>query len=405
MLEPDMPVKQPKLLVFSSLFPSSVRPGAGVFIKERMFRVGHQLPLVVVSPVPWFPMQSLLRCWKPNFRPQPEAYAEIDGVPVYYPKFFSIPGFFKSFDGFFMAVSCLLTLLKIRKKYRFDLIDAHFAYPDGYAAGLLGRWFNVPVTITLRGTEVTLSKFPGRRQRILSAIKRANRVFSVAESLKRHVTGLGAQADKIQVVGNGVDTAVFYPVDKVQARQALGIDGQAKVLISVGGLVERKGFHRVIEVLPELLKSYPDIVYLIVGGDSPEGNIRARLEQQVETLGLTNNVRFLGAKPSTELKTPLSAADIFVLATANEGWANVFLEAMACGLPIITTDVGGNREVVCDDDFGTVVPFGDRSALLAALNQALQKQWDMAKLINYAKLNSWEKRVNILVREFTELVG
>ncbi|PPD05281.1 MAG: glycosyl transferase family 1 [Methylobacter sp.] len=400
-----MPAKSPKLLVFSSLFPSSVRPNAGVFIKERMFRVGRQLPVVVVSPVPWFPLQQLIRYWKPNFRPQPEPYAEIDGIEVYYPKFFSIPGFFKSQDGFFMAASCVLTLLKIRKNCRFDLIDAHFAYPDGYAASLLGRWFKVPVTITLRGTEVTLSKFPGRRQRILAAIKNASRVFAVAESLKLHVTRLGAQAGKIKVIGNGVDTEVFHPVDKLQARQSLGIDEQTKVLISIGGLVERKGFHRVLEILPELLKSYPDLVYLIVGGDSPEGNIRSRLEQQVESLGLTKQVRFLGAKPSYELKTALSAADVFVLATANEGWANVFLEAMACGLPVITTDVGGNREVVCAENLGTIVPFGDTPALLSALNQALQKQWDSVKLINYARLNSWETRVEVLVREFTELVG
>ncbi|PPD21499.1 MAG: glycosyl transferase family 1 [Methylobacter sp.] len=400
-----MPAKSPKLLVFSSLFPSSVRPNAGVFIKERMFRVGRQLPVVVVSPVPWFPLQQLIRYWKPNFRPQPEPYAEIDGIEVYYPKFFSIPGFFKSQDGFFMAASCVLTLLKIRKNYRFDLIDAHFAYPDGYAASLLGRWFKVPVTITLRGTEVTLSKFPGRRKRILAALKSASRVFAVAESLKLHVTRLGAQADKIKVIGNGVDTEVFHPVDKLQARRSLELDEQAKVLISVGGLVERKGFHRVLEILPELLKSYPDLVYLIVGGDSPEGNIRSRLEQQVESLGLTKQVRFLGAKPSYELKTALSAADVFVLATANEGWANVFLEAMACGLPVITTDVGGNREVVCAENLGTIVPFGDTPALLSALNQALQKQWDSVKLINYARLNSWETRVEVLVREFTELVG
>lgn len=400
-----MPAKSPKLLVFSSLFPSSVRPNAGVFIKERMFRVGRQLSVVVVSPVPWFPLQQLIRYWKPNFRPQPEPYAEIDGIEVYYPKFFSIPGFFKSHDGFFMAASCVLTLLKIRKNYRFDLIDAHFAYPDGYAASLLGRWFKVPVTITLRGTEVTLSKFPGRRKRILAALKNASRVFAVAESLKLHVTRLGAQAGKIKVIGNGVDTEVFHPVDKLQARRSLGIDEQTKVLISVGGLVERKGFHRVLEILPELLKSYPDLVYLIVGGDSPEGNIRSRLEQQAESLGLTKQVRFLGAKPSYELKTALSAADVFVLATANEGWANVFLEAMACGLPVITTDVGGNREVVCAENLGTIVPFGDTPALLAALNQALQKQWDSVKLINYARLNSWETRVEVLVREFTELVG
>jgi teichuronic acid biosynthesis glycosyltransferase TuaC len=175
------------------------------------------------------------------------------------------------------------------------------------------------------------------------------------------------------------------------------------VLVSVGGLVDRKGFHRVIEVLPALVVRYPKLIYLIVGGDSPEGNIRERLEHQLKTLKLENNVRFLGAYPSERLKVPLSSADLFVLATANEGWANVFLEAMACGLPVITTEVGGNKEVVNDPRLGTVVPFGDSKALLAALLHGLEMNWDRSLIIQYARENSWDTRVKILVEEFQRI--
>jgi glycosyltransferase involved in cell wall biosynthesis len=177
----------------------------------------------------------------------------------------------------------------------------------------------------------------------------------------------------------------------------------AKVIVSVGGLVDRKGFHRVIEILPELIKHYPNLVYLIVGGESAEGNIRARLETQVKTLRLENHVRFLGAYPSEQLKIPLSAADCFVLATANEGWANVFLEAMACGLPVITTDVGGNKEVINDASLGTVVPFGNAPALLTALIDALAVSWDTQAIIRYAQANSWQTRVELLVNEFQQI--
>lgn len=396
-------MSRPKLLVFSSLFPSDKRPNAGVFIRERLFRVAKQIPVIVVSPVPWFPFQGVIRYWRPHFRPQPDKYEEQDSVQVYFPRFLSIPGLFKSWDGFFMALGSLSTLIKLRKQ--FNIIDAHFAYPDGYAATLLGKWLQIPVTITLRGTEVPLSKMPGRKTRLLIALKNATRVFSVSDSLKQHVVSLGAERDKIRVIGNGVDVVKFYPLAKSAARSELNIPEYAKVLVSVGGLVDRKGFHRVIEVLPALVAKYPELIYLVVGGDSPEGNIRERLEHQVKTLKLEGNVRFLGAYPSEQLKVPLSAADLFVLATANEGWANVFLEAMACGLPIITTEVGGNKEVVNGPRLGTVVPLGDSDALIAALLQGLAGGWDRSLIIQYARENSWDTRVKILVEEFQSIVS
>lgn len=396
-------MSQPKLLVYCSLFPSNKRPNAGVFIRERMFRVGQHLPIVVVSPVPWFPMQGIIRYWKPDFRPQPDKFEVQQGVQVYFPRFFSIPGLFKSWDGFFMALGSLPTLIKLKRE--FNIIDAHFAYPDGYAAILLGKWFKVPVTITLRGTEVPLAKMQGRKIRMLKAINDATRVFSVADSLKQHVIGLGADKNKIRVVGNGVDTNKFYPLDRLQERAELNIPADANVLISVGALVDRKGFHRVIDVLPELLEQYPDLIYLVVGGDSPEGNIREQLVQQVKALKLENHVRFLGALSSDQLKKPLSSADLFVLSTANEGWANVFLEAMACGLPVVTTDVGGNREVINSDNLGIIVPFSDRQALSNALRQALNNTWNKEKIICYAQNNAWDTRVEILLEEFKKIVG
>lgn len=392
------------LLVFSSLFPSIKRPGAGVFIRERMFRVGQHIPIIVVSPVSWFPLQSIIRYWKPYFRLQPDSYEEQDGIKVFYPRFFSVPGIFKHWDGFFMALGVWFFLRKVKKQYDFNLIDAHFAYPDGYAASLLGKWLNIPVTITLRGTEVPLSKDPAKKTRMIEALANAERVFSVANSLKEHVVKLGANRDKIEVIGNGVDCKKFYPVDKCEARKKLNIPESAKVIISIGGLVDRKGFHRVLDVMPELVKEFPEIIFLIVGGDSPEGGIRNKLEIQVQQLNLLNHVRFLGALPSEELKIPLSAADVFVLATANEGWANVFLEAMACGLPVVTTDVGGNQEVVNSPELGLIVPFGDAKALEKAVTEAIVRQWDKDKILHYATENNWEKRVAVLVNNFRQIM-
>jgi glycosyltransferase involved in cell wall biosynthesis len=394
---------EPKLLVFSSLFPSQIRPNAGVFIRERMFRVGKQIPIIVVSPVPWFPFQGIIRYWYPQFRPQPISYEEQEGVNVFFPRFFSIPGLLRSYDGFFMALGALPRLLQLKKQ--FSIIDAHFAYPDGYAATLLGKWLNIPVTITLRGTEVPLAKIKRRKVKILAALNCATQVFSVSDSLKQFVVSLGANGDKIQVIGNGIDVIKFRAIAKSTARAELSISESTKVLVSVGALVDRKGYHRVIELLPALVNQYPDLLYLIVGGDSPEGNIRIKLEQQVKVLNLDKHVRFLGAYASDQLKIPLSAADLFVLATANEGWANVFLEAMACGLPVITTDVGGNKEVIVNSELGAVVPFGNPRDLLTAISNGLDKSWNNPLIIQFAQNNAWDYRVKILVDNFNRITS
>lgn len=398
-----MSERHPRLAVFTTLFPHPGQPHAGVFIRERMFRVGQVLPLVVVAPVPWFPLQGLIRLFRPHFRPAAPYHEVQQGFDVYHPRFFSVPGLFKAWDGFFMALGSYRLFARLKQREGFDIIDAHFAYPDGYAATLLGKWFKAAVTITLRGTEVPLAREPARRRRIVHALARADRVFSVAEALKRFVTGLGADADKILVVGNGVDSRKFSPMAKAEARAALGLPSDALLLITVGGLVERKGFHRVIELLPELRRQFPNLAYLIVGGASAEGDWRAKLEAQVAQLGLNEAVYFLGAMPSEQLRAPLSAADVFVLASRNEGWANVLLEAMACGLPVVATDVGGNREVVCDEALGRIVPFGDAAELQQALAASLSKGWDRDVIVAHAGDNDWAKRITVLVGEFERI--
>lgn len=393
----------PRIVVLSSLFPSGIQPNAGLFVRERMFRVGARLPLAVVAPTPWFPLQKILRRWKPHFRPGAPAYERQKGVDVWFPRFFSLPGIAKQFDGIAMALCAYPRMSALKRAGRLDLIDAHFGYPDGYAAVKLGKWLGVPVTITLRGTEARHARDPALAPLLRRALEGAAKVFAVSESLKSVAVGLGIPPGKIEVVGNGVDAEKFRPLDRTEARAALQIGPEAPVLISVGALVERKGFHRVIELLPVLREHWPGLVYLVVGGSSTEGNIRTELEALVDRLDLRGTVRFLGALPPERLAQPLSAADVFVLLTSNEGWANVFLEAMACGLPVVTTDVGGNREVVNDDELGIIVPFGVRDDLQAAVHKALSTEWRKARIRQYAESNSWDERVGRLCANFSAL--
>ncbi|MDR1853402.1 MAG: glycosyltransferase [Azoarcus sp.] len=424
--------KGPHIGVLSSLFPSSVQPGAGLFIRERMFRVAKRLPLFVVAPTPWFPWQDealramkyvaeemyvgdtglaarfqrlVRRHWHPNFRPGAPEYEDQQGIPVWYPRFFSLPGILKTLDARAMATAAYPRFEAMRNAGRLDLIDAHFGYPDGLAGVLLGRRFGVPVTITLRGNEVWRSRDPKLAPKLREALHGATKVFAVCEALRQLAIDMGVPDERVEVVGNGVDAEVFRPRERKAARAALGLPPEAPVLITVGWLVERKGFHRVIDLLPSLVKRWPGLVYLIVGAGNLAGDNHAELEAQVDRLGLRDNVRFLGAVPTEELSGPLSAADVFVLATRGEGWANVFLEAMACGLPVVTTDVGGNREVVNRPELGEIVPFGEPAALEAAIDRALAQPWDRAAIRRYAESNSWDGRIDRLCRVFTELTG
>ena len=395
----------PHIVVLSSLFPSSVQPGAGLFIRERMFRVARQLPVTVVAPTPWFPLQNLIQHFKPHFRPGAPAHEKQSDIDVWFPRFLSVPGILKKFDGMMMALCALPRLRRLKEAGRLDILDAHFAYPDGYAASLLSRWLQVPYTITLRGTETRHVADPRFADLLLQAVNQAARVFSVSESLRQLLITHGASPQQIEVVGNGVDTTRFVPQDRAASRNALGISATACVLVSVGGLVPRKGFHRVIEVLPQIRQACPELIFLVVGGASAEGNNRPELERQAHTLGLQDCVRFLGSRRPDELSAILSASDVFVLASSNEGWANVFLEAMACGLPVVTTDVGGNKEVVSDDSLGTVVPFGDSEALRQAIAISLQRSWDKQRIRRYAEQNAWDERVEQLKGHFMRIAS
>jgi glycosyltransferase involved in cell wall biosynthesis len=391
-----------KVLVLTTVFPNSKQPALGTFVRERMFRVAKECELKVVAPVPWFPFARYL---KPNYRPIVPPKEIQQGIEVYHPRFFSVPGVLKCLDGLFLFLSLLSPLKRIRKDFDFDIIDAHFSYPEGLGAVLLARFFNRPVTITLRGTIVPLSRYFLRRIQIIYALRKATNVFSVSNSLKKKAVSLGIESSKILPIPNGVDTEKFFPLPKDEARQELGLLLDKKIIISVGGLVKRKGFHRVLAVLPEVTEKYKEVLYVIVGGPTVEGDLGSELKKQVKELNLDDHVHFTGPLPYDKVRKWLNAANIFCLATSNEGWANVFFEAMACGKPVVTTRVGGNEELVKSADYGILVDLDDQKQLKNAIIEALEKKWDHRKIIEYAAENNWEEVARKVLQEFMRIVS
>jgi len=397
----------PHIGVLSSQFPSNLQPGLGLSVRERMFRIARRLPLFVVSPTPWVPLEDWIRQnLNPAFRPSMPEYEEQQGIPVWFPRFLTVPGLdmLRLLDGWAMAKGAYPRFTALHSAGRLDLIDAHGAYPDGYAGVLLGRWLGVPVTITLHGGELVCARSLRRVLKLRETFREAARIFAVSESLRQFALELGAPDDRVEVVGNGVDAEYFRPRDRNAARDALGISQVAPVLISSDPAGE-KGYKRLIEALPALSERWPGLVCLLVGSGSLKKSRRVELEALVERLDLKETVRFLDDLPLDGLADLLSAADVFVFDAHHEGPVTALIEAMACGLPVVAFDAGANRELVCRPELGELVPFGDPSALKTAIDLALSRTWDRVTIRRHGESYHWDGRVNRLCRAFTEAVA
>ncbi len=304
---------------------------------------------------------------------------------------------FKGLDGMLMALSSRATMRRLQRDFEPTLIDAHFLYPDGYAASILARQLNLPLTVTIRGSKDQRLMGTGREPLLRETLARADRVFAVSESLRRDVAlRLGAAADRVVVIGNGVDLQRFSPIPRTQARERLGIGKDDRLLLGVGNRIPLKGFQRVIPLLPALRRRFPLLRYWIVGGGTTQGDLLPALAQLAREHGVEDLVRFCGRQDPDSLRDFYSAADVFVLATEYEGWANVFLEAMACGLPVVTTRVGGNAEVVPDGRCGLLVDYWDPESFSAAVAKALEHPWDRQSIIDYAREHDWDARIERL---------
>jgi glycosyltransferase involved in cell wall biosynthesis len=316
------------------------------------------------------------------------------------------PDVLRRLDGWAMARGAYPRFAALHRAGRLGLIDAHGAYPDGYAGILLGRRFGVPVTVTLYSGGLNFANDPGRMSKLRETFWGAARIFTVSETLRQFALELGAPKDRVEVVGNGVDAECFRPRDRAAARAALGLAPDAPVLItsSPDRFSGEKDYNRLIEALSALSKRWPKLVCLFVGPDSPEKDRRAKLEALAERFDLKETVRFLDDLPPDKLSGALSAADVFVSAANHENPVTALLKAMACGLPIVAFDVGVNRELVSRPELGELAPIGDPATLKTAIDLALSRTWDRMVIRRHGETYNWDGRINRLCRVFTETV-
>jgi teichuronic acid biosynthesis glycosyltransferase TuaC len=317
---------------------------------------------------------------------------------VYHPRYPVVPKFGMSLAPWLMYRAMLPFLRRLEAtQARPDAIDAHYLYPDGVVAAWLGRRFGLPVVITARGTDVNLlPQYVVPRRLMQGAIRDAAALIAVSAAIRQALIALGAAPGKVTVLRNGVDTSLFRPpADRAAARAALGLS--RPTLISVGLLIERKGHHLAIQAMPAL----PAFALLIVG----EGPERAELESLARRLGVQDRVRLLGARPHAELPALYGAADALVLASSREGWANVLLEAMACGTPVVASNIWGNPEVVQSHEAGLLMEARTPDAIASAVNRLFAAPPDRAATRAYAERFGWDETTQGQLRLFQEILA
>lgn len=389
-----------RLLVYSALFPSVARPQHGIFIETRLKKLIAQegIEARVVAPVPWFPFAHPRFGARAKMAQTPRIDTR-DGVRVAYPRFPLIPKFGMHTAPATQAWGARESVAHVIKDFAPQVLDAHYFYPDGVAAAQLAQAFNLPLVISARGTDINLiSTFPKPHEKMLAAARQARALIAVSSALRDTMVNIGMPREKIHVLRNGIDGKRFAPVDRVAARRALGVPDTAKhVIACVGNVVTEKGTDRVLNAVITASNTFG-----IFAGD---GALRAELEERARTLGAANRVKFLGSVPQTRLPEIYSAADVMVLASQREGWPNVVLESMACGAPVVASDVGAVREMITHDGVGRVAPVGVQAALNAAIAEVFVQAPDRAAVRAHALQYDWASIVKAQAALYADIAA
>ncbi len=351
-----------RVLVISRVFPNTLEPLSSPFARQQIARLSARCEVEVVSPLPWFPGAGLLGERARAGRLERAAReATFDGVHATF-----VRGAYVPVVGLGVAVPLLVASLArtvARRRGRVDVVLGTWLYPDACAAVLLGRMLSVPTVVKAHGTDV--NEIAQRRDVapiVRAVLPLAAAAVAPSRPLVAALTALGAR--EAEVVPNGVDTRLFYPQSRHEARVALGLDPAAPIVLFVGRLDPKKGVRELCAAARELA---PGARVLLVG----DGPLRAEVGELS-----AGRAEALGPRPLGEVARWLAACDVLALPSYAEGMPNVVLEAHACGRPVVATDVGGIPDVVEPGLSGTLVAPRDASALAAALVGALARPWD-----------------------------
>jgi glycosyltransferase involved in cell wall biosynthesis len=393
-----------RILSISTLFPRPSRPAFGLFVGNQMRAVAARddIELTMISPIgipPWplsrgEPYRSLRRT---------PARSDAVGLPVHYPQFTTIPKIGGDSNPGRIAKAILPLVRSLHAAQPFDLVDAQFFFPDGPAAAIIAHDLGLPLTIKARGADIHhWGRRSQARAQMLKAAKQAAGMLAVSYALRKDMVALGMSEDRIAVHYTGLDRERFFPMPRnaaralVSALPELGVWSKGPLIVCPGSLIARKGQRIAIEAMTEL----PDAVLALAGIGEEEGALRTLTAQ----LGLEDRVQFLGLVYHDRLPQLFSASDVMVLPSASEGLANVWVEALACGTPLVIPDIGGAREVLASPTAGRIAERNPR-AVAAAVRAILDDPPSQQEVAANAERFNWETNAAELAAYWRKVAG
>ncbi len=395
-----------KILEVCQEFPNRYYPQLGTFIKQSIDSIANQkVNVTVVSPKPIVIPFSAFPYHNFSKLPQIEHTEKYD---LHYPRYLYIvpKKYFYSLTG--ISYAYFISRYAIKNiKPKPDLLHAHFSYPDGFGMiGLAKKW-KVPFVISALGTLERKVAYEGSytSRQIFEAMNCADKVLSVSEDLKNHIVNLGISEDKVSVVPNGVDIEKFKPAGKEYARNMLNLPQDKKIVLFVGALKKIKG----VDYLIEAAKSFLDtnISLYMVGRDD---GMKKSLEKRAHELKIDNHIKFTGPVNHEDIPLWLSASDILVLPSLSEGRPNVILEAFACEVPVVATNVGGVPELMINGETGYLVPAKNPMELSEKVNKLLEDRDLRIKMGKFGRMTiiqrglTWETHAKKTIKIYSKLL-
>ncbi len=392
------------VLVISTMYPNETQPVHAVFVEQRIRALAERVALVVVVPIPWFPFTGSLASLRASRADSPQRDPPRDRGPLSAIPF--VPENFETLGRRVPAARLLAVCLEDPPRRRPDLLDAHLAFPDGWSAVLLGRALRIPVSVTLRGHDLNdLPRYPVRRRQVAWTLARADLVIAVADALRSAALSLGAIPEKTITVGNGVDMRRFTPQDRGEARRRLGLDEKSRIVLSVGHLVERKGFHHLVRAFPKVLarasrsatrdRRRPGGRRGFRGVD-PQDDSRLQVSTSASACAARSRTRISGPGTRPPTCSFLRARRRVARTCCSKRWPRE-LRSWPRG-------VWGTPEVVADDSLGILVDAVDPETLGGAVAGALSRTWDRARIAASAGRFSWTSTTDAIVARWSELV-
>lgn len=380
-----------KVLIISNAFPNSGEETRGIFTFQIVKALQKKCDVEVIAPLPWIPpfrKTATISRYPHTNVPQKE---DIGNITVHHPRYLVIPKILGFMHAAFMFFPLLKLVKELDRHDKIDLINVHWIFPDGVAAAWIGKKLHKPVILTALGCDINL--YPTmmlRRIQISRALKTADYITTVSSDLKDRIVSLNIPVKKVKVISNGVDLDLFQIMNKKEVRTKLGIPTDRAVILTVGSQDEVKGTKYLIEAFHMMSMKMESPPLLLCIGDGP---LRLSLVSRVNHFGGGNDILFLGRKPHSDIPLWMNAADLFCLPSLREGYPNVVLEALACGIPVVASDVGAIPEII-DDSNGRTCRKGDPRDLSRQLIEALKTSWIRGTIREAVKDNDWEHCAN-----------